>query len=152
MFFYPQITCSGDLISSTSSAFSSAQKALSTKTNKTLNERLLTGGLIPDPVFFCSIEAASQSQQGALDNALSELEREDPSLKVNINNETGQTILGGMGELHLEVIRNRIRNEYKLDVDLGPLQIAYREALVENARDSYNVTHQIGRILYLKTT
>ena len=60
---------------------------------------------VPEPVFFCSIEPPSLSYQKNLDLALSNLTREDPSLKVRVDSETGQTIMAGMGELHLEVIK-----------------------------------------------
>lgn len=94
---------------------------------------VLAGMTIPDPVFLCSIEPASISVQKQLDIALSNLQKEDPSLKVEVNTETGQTILSGMGELHLDIIKSRLEKEYGLDVDLGPLQIAYRETIVDSA-------------------
>jgi len=69
---------------------------------------MLAGLTIPDPVFFCSIEPPSMAFQKSLDQALECLTREDPSLRVRVDPDTGQTIIGGMGELHLEVIRDRI--------------------------------------------
>ena len=63
-----------------------------------------------------------------LDHALSCLTREDPSLRVSINQETGQTVLSGMGELHLEIIHDRLKRDFKVDCTLGKLQVAYREA------------------------
>ncbi|GFO04114.1 ribosome-releasing factor 2, mitochondrial [Plakobranchus ocellatus] len=94
---------------------------------------VLAGMSIPDPVFFCSIEPSSISVQKQLDAALRNLQKEDPSLRVEVNTETGQTILSGMGELHLDIIRSRLEVEYGLDVDLGPLQIAYRETVLDSA-------------------
>ncbi|VDI63277.1 elongation factor G [Mytilus galloprovincialis] len=86
------------------------------------------GGInIHPPVFLCSVESESPSVQRKLDLALECLKREDPSLTVQVDEETGQTILGGMGELHLDIIRQRLLTEYKLDVYMGPLQVAYRE-------------------------
>jgi elongation factor G len=70
---------------------------------------ILAGMVIPDPVFFCSVEPPSLAFQKPLDNALDCLVREDPSLRVTHEEDTGQTILGGMGELHLEIIQDRIR-------------------------------------------
>ena len=72
--------------------------------------------MVPDPVFFCSIEAPSQAYQQALDHALRCLQREDPSLHVHTDPDTGQLILSGMGELHLEIIRDRILKEYKVAI------------------------------------
>ncbi|XP_005107027.1 ribosome-releasing factor 2, mitochondrial [Aplysia californica] len=94
---------------------------------------VLAGMAVPDPVFFCSVEPSSMSVQKNLDAALDNLQKEDPSLRVEINSETGQTVLSGMGELHLDIIKSRLQKEYGLDVDLGPLQIAYRETVIEDA-------------------
>ncbi|CAH1117493.1 unnamed protein product [Phaedon cochleariae] len=99
---------------------------------------------IPEPVFFCSIEPSSLSVQNALEQALSELQQEDPSLRVTNDLETGQTVLAGMGELHLEIIRDRILREYKVEVDLGPLQIAYREAPIKGLTDTLTVDTKIS--------
>ena len=63
-----------------------------------------------------------------IDHALSCLTREDPSLRVAINQETGQTVLSGMGELHLEIIHDRLKRDFKVDCSLGKLQVAYQEA------------------------
>ncbi|XP_069118517.1 ribosome-releasing factor 2, mitochondrial-like isoform X2 [Argopecten irradians] len=94
-----------------------------------LSNAILAGIQIPPPVFFCSIEPPSMSSQRKMELALECLQREDPSLQVEYKEETTQTILSGMGELHLEVIKNRIIQEYKVDVELGPLQVAYREVI-----------------------
>ena len=99
---------------------------------------------IPEPVFFCSIEPPSQSYQTQLEVALSQLSREDPSLRVTSNIETGQTVLSGMGELHLEVIRDRIIKEYQIEVELGPLQIAYKEEAAKMHRLSHELSKTIG--------
>lgn len=69
---------------------------------------MLVGLTVPDPVFFCSIEPPSMAFQKNLDFALECLLREDPSLHVRTDPDTGQTIIGGMGELHLEIIKDRI--------------------------------------------
>lgn len=62
-----------------------------------------------------------------LDHALSCLSREDPSLRVSVNADTGQTVLSGMGELHLEIIHDRLKRDYGVDCSLGKLQVAYKE-------------------------
>ena len=94
----------------------------------------LPGITFSEPVFFCSVEAASVTAQSALDLALACLMREDPSLLVSIDPETGQTLLRGMGELHLEIIRSRLQHEFGLgegkgDVEFGKMRISYRETL-----------------------
>ncbi|CAF3274321.1 unnamed protein product [Rotaria sp. Silwood2] len=81
----------------------------------------------PTPVFFCTIETYSESGQKQLDFALKNINREDPSLRVRIDEQTGQTILLGMGELHIDIIRDRLKREYGLETYLGPLNVNYRE-------------------------
>ena len=76
-----------------------------------------------------------------LDHALSCLTREDPSLRVSTNQDTGQTVLSGMGELHLEIIHDRLKRDFKIDCSLGKLQVAYREApSVAVTRQGYSFT------------
>jgi len=92
-----------------------------------MEESLLLAPIVPEPVFFCSVEPPSLAAQKQFDYALECLEREDPSLRVTQDSDTGQTVLGGMGELHLEIILDRLRTQYKIDTDMGKLQVAYRE-------------------------
>lgn len=100
---------------------------------------------IPDAVYFCSIEPPSQSQQMALETALKQLMREDPSLRVKYDEATMQTVLGGMGELHLDIIKSRLLTEYKIDADLGELQIAYKETLEsDSARNTISLEKEIA--------
>ncbi|XP_064390817.1 ribosome-releasing factor 2, mitochondrial-like isoform X2 [Halichondria panicea] len=83
---------------------------------------------LPPPVFFCSVEPSSAAYQKDLDHALSCLTREDPSLRVTVNEDTAQTVLSGMGELHLEIVHDRLVRDYGIECSLGKLQVAYREA------------------------
>lgn len=131
-------TVTGDLLTSSASVAGRAEKFINKK------GKLASGASLPDPVFFCSIEPPSLAKQTALDTALVELTREDPSLRVTQNEETGQTVLSGMGELHIDIIKERIRTEYKIDVDLGPLQIAYKETVRTGHRDRLVSAHKIG--------
>ena len=84
------------------------------------------------------------AQQKQFELALGNLAREDPSLRVSVDDETGQTVLGGMGELHLEIVRDRILSMYKVEVELGKLQVAYREMVEGQVRDEVNFTRQLG--------
>lgn len=102
---------------------------------------------IPDAVYFCSIEPPSQSYQLELERALAQLQREDPSLRVRYDESTMQTVLGGMGELHLDIVKSRILSEYKIEVDLGPLQIAYKETILDSIRDTFHLRKEIGGAL-----
>lgn len=99
---------------------------------------------IPDAVYFCSIEPPSLRYQQPLETALAQLHREDPSFRVTNDETTMQTVLGGMGELHLEIIKSRILSEYKIEADLGPLQIAYKEAIAQPIRDTFELKKEIS--------
>ncbi|XP_011504671.1 PREDICTED: ribosome-releasing factor 2, mitochondrial [Ceratosolen solmsi marchali] len=101
---------------------------------------------IPDPVFFCSIEAPSNMYMPALEIALQELTKEDPSLRVTHNSETDQIIMSGMGELHIEIIKERIHSEYKINADIGELQIAYKETITNSIEDTYILNHEINLV------
>ncbi|XP_027527276.1 ribosome-releasing factor 2, mitochondrial isoform X2 [Neopelma chrysocephalum] len=132
-------SATGDtIVSSKASAVAAARRAGRDAREKKfvsdIDSLLLAGVEIPDPVFFCTIEPPSMAKQQDLDNALSCLQREDPSLKVKIDPDTGQTILCGMGELHIEIIHDRIKREYGIETYLGPLQIAYRETILSAAQ------------------
>lgn len=99
---------------------------------------------IPDAVYFCSIEPPSISYQTPLERALAQLHREDPSFRISYDETTAQTVLSGMGELHLEIIKSRILSEYKIDADLGPLQIAYKETIQSSIRDRFELKKDIA--------
>ncbi|XP_034630578.1 ribosome-releasing factor 2, mitochondrial isoform X1 [Trachemys scripta elegans] len=120
--------------------------------NSEVESLLLAGVEIPEPVFFCTIEPPSMSKQPDLDNALNCLQREDPSLKVKIDPDTGQTILCGMGELHIEIIHDRIKREYGIETYLGPLQIAYRETILDSVQATDTLDRMIGDKRHLVTT
>lgn len=105
---------------------------------------VLSGVEVPDPVFFCTIEPPSMAKQADLENALACLQREDPSLKVRLDPDSGQTVLCGMGELHIEIIHDRIRREYGIETHLGPLQVAYRETILHEVQTSDTLDRTIG--------
>uniref|UniRef100_A0A182M335 Ribosome-releasing factor 2, mitochondrial n=1 Tax=Anopheles culicifacies TaxID=139723 RepID=A0A182M335_9DIPT len=149
----PKSTVTGDLVVANAAALKKALKRLSIagdSTEETPDDELLLAsklGLqttIPDAVYFCSIEPPSSGQQTALDNALREIQREDPSLRIRYDEVTGQTVLGGMGQLHLEIVKSRILSEYRIDADLGPLQIAYKETLDEPSRGQWTAEKEIA--------
>ena len=82
---------------------------------------------IPPPVFMRAIEGTTPIEEKRLSDALSAIMREDPSLHVQIDKETGQTLVSGMGELHLEIISERILEEFNVKCQMGPVSISYRE-------------------------
>ena len=85
----------------------------------------------PDPVIGIAIEARSQEDIDRLDQALQKLTEEDPTFNVRQDEDSGQTIISGMGELHLEIIADRLSREFKLDINKGTPQVAYKEAISE---------------------
>uniref|UniRef100_A0A672VBU9 Elongation factor G2 n=1 Tax=Strigops habroptila TaxID=2489341 RepID=A0A672VBU9_STRHB len=143
-------SATGDtIVSSKASAVAAARRAgmgtRGEKRSSSNTESLLLAGVeIPDPVFFCTIEPPSTAKQQDLDNALSCLQREDPSLKVKLDPDTGQTVLCGMGELHIEIIHDRIKREYGIETYLGPLQIAYRETILNAAQATDVLDKAVG--------
>ena len=85
--------------------------------------------VFPDPVIQLAIEPKTKDMQEKMSLALGKLSREDPSFKVSTNVETGQTLIAGMGELHLEIIVDRLLREFKVDANIGAPQVAYRETI-----------------------
>ena len=85
---------------------------------------------VPPAVFFSSIESQSLSEEKAVGNALAMLIREDPSLQLTVDEDSGQTLLSGMGEFHLEIARDRLVNDLKAKANIGKIEIAYRESIL----------------------
>lgn len=83
----------------------------------------------PEPVISVAIEPKTKADQEKLSSSLSKLALEDPSFKVSFNEETGQTIISGMGELHLEIIADRLKREFKVGANVGKPQVAYKETI-----------------------
>eukprot|EP00802_Teleaulax_amphioxeia_P006261 Tamp_06265.p1 GENE.Tamp_06265~~Tamp_06265.p1 ORF type:complete len:839 (-),score=198.78 Tamp_06265:241-2724(-) len=98
---------------------------------------VMSGLEIPPPVFFCSIEVDSNAEQDKLDAALQCLAREDPSLVVREDPETGETQMGGMGELHLEVLVTRLTRQFNVSAKKGKVSITYREAPTTRVARTY---------------
>lgn len=98
----------------------------------------------PEPVIEVAVEPKSKADQEKMGVALSRLAAEDPSFKISSNVETGQTIIKGMGELHLEIIVDRMRREFKVDANVGAPQVAYRETISKAAKIDYVHKKQSG--------
>uniref|UniRef100_A0A669DS35 Ribosome-releasing factor 2, mitochondrial n=1 Tax=Oreochromis niloticus TaxID=8128 RepID=A0A669DS35_ORENI len=149
-------TVTGDtIVSSKASAAAAAHRAQNDneagKRSRECASVILSGVEVPDPVFFCTIEPPSMSKQADLENVLNCLQREDPSLKVRLDPDSGQTILCGMGELHIEIIHDRIRREYGIETHLGPLQVAYRETVLHEASASDTLDRTVGERRHVVT-
>jgi elongation factor G len=98
----------------------------------------------PDPVISVSVEAKSKVDQEKFSTALGKMVRADPSLRLETDRETGQTILRGMGELHLEVTLDRMRTEFGVEGNMGKPQVAYREAFTQEVTHTYTHKKQTG--------
>ncbi|XP_078128051.1 ribosome-releasing factor 2, mitochondrial [Sander vitreus] len=149
-------TVTGDtIVSSKASAAAAARRAqndgMESKKRGEHASVVLSGVEVPDPVFFCTIEPPTMAKQADLENALSCLQREDPSLKVRLDPDSGQTILCGMGELHIEIIHDRIRREYGIETHLGPLQVAYRESILHEVSTTDTLDRTVGERRHLVT-
>ena len=105
---------------------------------------LLEPPSFPDPVISMAIEPKTKLDQEKMGNALQRLAEEDPTFRVFTNEDTGQTIIAGMGELHLEIIRDRMMREFKVDANAGKPQIAYRETITAPATGEGKLIKQSG--------
>ncbi len=98
----------------------------------------------PDPVISVAIEPKSKVDQDKLGLSLQKMAIEDPSFKIHVDHETGQTIISGMGELHLEIIVDRIMREFKVEANVGKPQVAYRETVQSSAQAEGKFIRQSG--------
>jgi elongation factor G len=98
---------------------------------------------IPSPAFFSAIEPHSVSDEKAVEEALGHLTREDPSLKVWTDEESGQRLISGMGELHLEIVKDRLINDFKCKTDMGKMRISYRETCQGNGMTMANYDKEV---------
>ena len=98
----------------------------------------------PEPVISVAIEPKTKADQDKMGIALQKLAEEDPSFRVKSDNETGQTIISGMGELHLDIIVDRLLREFKVDANVGKPQVAYRETIRGNADQDSKFIRQSG--------
>ena len=120
-----------------------------TRTGHTLcdiNKELLVQSMdFPEPVISVSVEPKSKADQEKMGVALSKLAEEDPSFRVRVDDETGQTIISGMGELHLDILVDRMKREFKVECNVGAPQVAYRETIKAVAKDvEYKYAKQTG--------
>jgi elongation factor G len=98
----------------------------------------------PDPVMSVAIEPKTRADQDRLSDALSKMADEDPTLRISHDDEVGQTVMSGMGELHLEIVVDRMRREYKVEGNVGRPRVAYREAITRPSRAEGRLVRQTG--------
>ena len=98
----------------------------------------------PDPVISVAVEPKTKADQEKMGVALGKLAAEDPSFRVSSDEETGQTIISGMGELHLEILVDRMKREFNVEADVGAPQVSYRETIRESVEKEYKYAKQSG--------
>jgi len=108
------------------------------------NPIILESMVFPEPVIFIAIEPKSKADSDRLTMALQKMAEEDPTFKVRVDQETGQTIISGMGELHLEIIVDRIFREFKVAANVGAPQVAYRETITSVSDVNHKYAKQSG--------
>ncbi len=126
----------GDIVAGIGLKETSTGDTLCDESAKILLEKMV----FPDPVIFVAVEPKTKADQEKMSFALNKLAEEDPTFKIKIDNETGQTIISGMGELHLEIIVDRMKREFKVEANVGKPEVAYRETIskpVKNIQGKY---------------
>ncbi|MDR3163387.1 MAG: elongation factor G [Helicobacteraceae bacterium] len=100
--------------------------------------------IFPEPVINVAVEPKTKADQEKMSIALKKLAEEDPSFRVSSDEESGQTIIGGMGELHLEIIVDRMKREFKVEAEVGAPQVAYRETIKKKVEQEHKYAKQSG--------
>ncbi|MDA3861779.1 MAG: elongation factor G [Melioribacteraceae bacterium] len=113
---------------------------LCTEDDKVLLEKMV----FPEPVIQIAIEPKTKADQDKLGQALAKLSEEDPTFKVMTDEETGQTLISGMGELHLEILVDRMKREFKVEANIGKPQVAYRETITKTVQAEGKFVKQSG--------
>ncbi|OZT77392.1 elongation factor G [Salinicoccus roseus] len=108
------------------------------------NQVILESMDFPEPVIHLSVEPKSKADQDKMTNALVKLQEEDPTFTAHTDNETGQVIIGGMGELHLDILVDRMKREFKVECNVGAPMVSYRETFKKQASVQGKFTRQSG--------
>jgi elongation factor G len=135
-----KIAYAGDIVALAGLKNTTTGDTLVDQDNKIILEKMD----FPDPVIEVSVEPKSTADQEKMGIALSRLASEDPSLRIESDQESGQTILKGMGELHLEIIIDRMKREFKVDANIGQPKVAYRETITKKVIIDYTHKKQSG--------
>jgi len=130
----------GDIVAIVGLKDTTTGDTLSDPNNKVILERME----FPEPVIDIAVEPKSKADQEKMGLALARLAAEDPSFRVKTDEESGQTIISGMGELHLDILVDRMRREFKVEANIGAPQVAYREAITRRVEHDYTHKKQSG--------
>ena len=135
-----QVAYAGDIVALAGLKDTTTGDTLCSQSDPIILERME----FPDPVIEVSVEPKTKADQEKMGVALNRLAREDPSFRVSTDHESGQTILKGMGELHLEIMVDRMKREFKVEANVGAPQVAYREYLAKKVDIDYTHKKQSG--------
>ncbi|MDI9348444.1 MAG: elongation factor G [Candidatus Symbiobacter sp.] len=130
----------GDIVAFAGLKYTTTGDTIADANNPVVLERME----FPEPVIEVAVEPKSKADQEKMGVALSRLAQEDPSFRVSVDHESGQTVIKGMGELHLEIIVDRMRREFKVEANVGAPQVAYRETITKAAEIDYTHKKQTG--------
>lgn len=135
-----KVAMAGDIVALAGLKETTTGDTLCDPNNQVILERMD----FPDPVIEIAVEPKTKSDQEKMGVALNRLAAEDPSFRVTSDAESGQTVIKGMGELHLDIIVDRMRREFKVDANVGQPQVAYREAISQDVDIDYTHKKQTG--------
>ncbi len=130
----------GDIAAAVGLKYTRTGDTLCSEDDPVVLERMV----FPEPVIQIAIEPKTKADQDKLSEALSKLSDEDPTFKVKVDEETGQTLISGMGELHLEILVDRMKREFKVEANIGKPQVAYRETITQSVQAEGKFVKQSG--------
>ncbi len=130
----------GDIAAAVGLKFTKTGDTLCSETDPVVLEKII----FPEPVIQIAIEPKTKADQDKLSDALTKLSDEDPTFRVKVDEETGQTLISGMGELHLEILVDRMKREFKVEANIGKPQVAYRESITQTVNAEGKFIKQSG--------
>ena len=130
----------GDIAAAVGLKFTKTGDTLCSEDDPILLEKII----FPEPVIQIAIEPKTKADQDKLSESLNRLSDEDPTFRINVDDETGQTLISGMGELHLEILVDRMKREFKVEANVGKPQVAYRETITQTVQSEGKFIKQSG--------
>ncbi|MEJ2194517.1 MAG: elongation factor G [Ignavibacteriaceae bacterium] len=130
----------GDIAAAVGLKFTKTGDTLCTSDDQIILEKII----FPEPVIQIAIEPKTKADQDKLSDSLVKLSDEDPTFKIKVDEETGQTLISGMGELHLEILVDRMKREFKVEANIGKPQVAYRETITKDVKAEGKFVKQSG--------
>jgi len=130
----------GDIAAAVGLKFTKTGDTLCTPDDPVILEKIV----FPEPVIQIAIEPKTKADQDKLSESLAKLSDEDPTFKIKVDEETGQTLISGMGELHLEILVDRMKREFKVEANIGKPQVAYRETITKEVKAEGKFVKQSG--------